>query len=83
MTVQEIINAISTDPTSDEALNALNGLVEENNSLRISNQDLTSQLAESRRAYIERFINGSSDNSASPGALLGDNKVSIESLFKS
>ena len=76
MTVQEIIDALAADPTSEEALTAVNELVSEN-------ERLTNELEASRKAYRERFLNG---NDPGPGGTEPEgaegNPATIESLFK-
>ena len=76
MTVQEIIDALAADPTSEEALTAVNELVSEN-------ERLTNDLAASRKAYRERFLKG---NDPGPGGTdpkgAEGNPATIESLFK-
>ena len=76
MTVQEIIDALAADPTSEEALTAVNELVSEN-------ERLTNELEASRKAYRERFLKG---NDPGPGGTEPEgaegNPATIESLFK-
>ena len=83
MTVQEIIDALAADPTSEEALTAVNELVSENERLTAANQTLTNDLAASRKAYRERFLKG---DEPGPGGIepkgAEGNPATIESLFK-
>ena len=76
MTVQEIIDALAADPTSEKALTAVNELVSEN-------ERLTNELEASRKAYRERFLKG---NDPGPGGTepkgAEGNPATIESLFK-
>ena len=76
MTVQEIIDALAADPTSEEALTAVNQLVSEN-------ERLTNELEASRKAYRERFLKG---NDPGPGGTepkgAEGNPATIDSLFK-
>ena len=76
MTVQEIIDALAADPTSEEALTAVNELVSEN-------ERLTNDLAASRKAYRERFLKGDGPGpgGTDPKGAEG-NPATIESLFK-
>ena len=76
MTVQEIIDALAADPTSEEALNAVNELVSEN-------ERLTNELEASRKAYRERFLKGDEPGpgGTEPKGAEG-NPATIESLFK-
>lgn len=76
MTVQEIIDALAADPTSEEALTAVNELVSEN-------ERLTNDLAASRKAYRERFLKGDEPGpgGTDPKGAEG-NPATIESLFK-
>lgn len=83
MTVQEIIDALASDPTSETALTAINELVSENERLTASNQTLTNDLAASRKAYRERFLKGEDPGKGGtepPGS--ENNPATIESLFK-
>ena len=81
MTAQEIIDALAADPTSEAALTAVNELVSQNDALTQQNQQLTNDLAASRRAYRERFLNGEDPaNGGDPNRSCG--AVTIESLFK-
>ena len=83
MTVQEIIDALAADPTSEEALTAVNELVSENERLTAANQTLTNDLAASRKAYRERFLKGDDPGpgGTDPKGAEG-NPATIESLFK-
>ena len=83
MTVQEIIDALAADPTSEEALTAVNELVSENERLTAVNQTLTNDLAASRKAYRERFLKGNDPGTGGtdPEGAEG-NPATIESLFK-
>ena len=76
MTVQEIIDALAADPTSEEALTAVNQLVSEN-------ERLTNELESSRKAYRERFLKGDDPGpgGTDPKGAEG-NPATIESLFK-
>lgn len=76
MTVQEIIDALAADPTSEEALTAVNELVSEN-------ERLTNELEASRKAYRERFLKGDEPGpgGTEPKGAEG-NPATIESLFK-
>lgn len=76
MTVQEIIDALAADPTSEEALTAVNELVSEN-------ERLTNELEASRKAYRERFLKGDEPGpgGTEPKGAEG-NQATIESLFK-
>lgn len=76
MTVQEIIDALAADPTSEAALTAVNELVSEN-------ERLTNELAVSRKAYRERFLKGDDPGpgGTDPKGAEG-NPATIESLFK-
>lgn len=76
MTAQEIIDALAADPTSDEALTAVNELVSEN-------ERLTNELEASRKAYRERFLKGDEPGpgGTEPKGAEG-NPATIESLFK-
>ena len=76
MTVQEIIDALAADPTSEEALTAVNELVSEN-------ERLTNELEASRKAYRERFLRGDEPGpgGTEPKGAEG-NPATIESLFK-
>ena len=76
-------DALAADPTSEEALTAVNELVSENERLTAANQTLTNDLAASRKAYRERFLKG---NDPGPGGTDPEgaegNPATIESLFK-
>ena len=76
MTVQEIIDALAADPTSEEALTAVNELISEN-------ERLTNELEASRKAYRERFLKGDEPGpgGTEPKGAEG-NPATIESLFK-
>ena len=76
MTVQEIIDALAADPTSEEALTAVNELVSEN-------ERLTNEVEDSRKAYRERFLKGDDPGpgGTEPKGAEG-NPATIESLFK-
>ena len=76
MTVQEIIDALAADPTSEEALTAVNELVSEN-------QRLTNELEASRKAYRERFLKGDEPGpgGTEPKGAEG-NPATLEPLFK-
>ena len=76
MTVQEIIDALAADPTSEEALTAVNELVSEN-------ERLTNELEASRKAYRERFLKGDEPGpgGTEPKGAEG-NPATIDSLFK-
>ena len=76
MTVQEIIDALAADPTSEEALTAVNELVSEN-------ERLTNELDASSKAYRERFLKGDEPGpgGTEPKGAEG-NPATIESLFK-
>ena len=76
MTVQEIIDALAADPTSEAALTAVNELVSEH-------ERLTNDLAASRKAYRERFLKGDEPGpgGTDPKGAEG-NPATIESLFK-
>lgn len=74
MTAQEIIDALAADPTSEAALTAINELVSQN-------EMLTNDLAASRKAYRERFLNGE-DPGNGGGSNRSGGAVTIESLFK-
>lgn len=81
MTAQEIIDALAADPTSEAALTAVNELVSQNDALTQQNQQLTNDLAASRKAYRERFLSGEDPaNGGVPNRTGG--AVTIESLFK-
>lgn len=82
MTAQEIIDALAADPTSEEALAAVNELVSQNDTLTQQNQQLTNELAASRKAYRERFLSGDDPNMGGNRQLNDDGSVTIESLFK-
>lgn len=82
MTAQEIIDALAADPTSEEALGAVNELVSQNDTLTQQNQQLTNELAASRKAYRERFLSGDDPNMGGNRQLNDDGSVTIESLFK-
>lgn len=76
MTVQEIIDALAADPTSEEALTAVNELVSEN-------ERLTNELEASRKAYRERFLKGDDPGPGGTEPKGADgNPATIESLFK-
>lgn len=82
MTAQEIIDALAADPTSEEALAAVNELVSQNDTLTQQNQQLTNDLAASRKAYRERFLNGDDPNMGGNRQFNDGGSVTIESLFK-
>lgn len=82
MTAQEIIDALAADPTSEEALAAVNELVSQNDTLTQQNKKLTNDLAASRKAYRERFLNGDDPNMGGNRHLNDGGSVTIESLFK-
>ena len=75
MTVQEIIDALAADPTSEEALTAVNELVSEN-------ERLTNELEASRKAYRERFLKGDEPGPGGTEPKGAEGKpATIESLF--
>lgn len=80
MTAQEIIDALAADPTSEAALTAVNELVSQNDALTQQNEQLTNDLAASRKAYRERFLNG--EDPGNGGSNRSGGAVTIESLFK-
>lgn len=84
MNLQEIIDAITSDPTSDEALTAIRDMASQNERLTADNERLTNELTatktnleNSRKAYRERFMQG-------PEAPYQqeEGKPTISSLFK-
>lgn len=84
MNLQEIIDAITADPTSDEALTAIRDMASQNERLTADNERLTNELTStktdlenSRKAYRERFMQGPEH---SPEQAEG--RPAISSLFK-
>ena len=84
MNLQEIIDAITADPTSDEALTAIRDMASQNERLTADNERLTNELTStktdlenSRKAYRERFMQ---DPEASSQQAEG--RPAISSLFK-
>ena len=84
MNLQEIIDAITADPTSDEALTAIRDMASQNERLTADNERLTNELTStktdlenSRKAYRERFMQGPE---SSPEQAEG--RSAISSLFK-
>ena len=65
MNLQEIIDAITANPTSDEALTAIRDMASQNERLTADNERLTNELTStktdlenSRKANRERFMQG-------------------------
>lgn len=84
MNLQEIIDAITADPTSDEALTAIRDMASQNERLTADNERLTNELTStktdlenSRKAYRERFMQG--PEAASQQV---EGRSTISSLFK-
>ena len=84
MNLQEIIDAITADPTSDEALTAIRDMASQNERLTADNERLTNELTStktdlenSRKAYRERFMQGHED-----GSQQAEGRPAISSLFK-
>ena len=84
MNLQEIIDAITADPTSDEALTAIRDMASQNERLTADNERLTNELTStktdlenSRKAYRERFMQGP-EASSQPA----EGRPAISSLFK-
>ena len=84
MNLQEIIDAITADPTSDEALTAIRDMASQNERLTADNERLTNELTStktdlenSRKAYRERFMQG-----PDPGSEQSEGRPAISSLFK-
>ena len=84
MNLQEIIDAITADPTSDEALTAIRDMASQNERLTADNERLTNELTStktdlenSRKAYRERFMQG-----PEAGSTQAEGKSAISSLFK-
>ena len=84
MNLQEIIDAITADPTSDEALTAIRDMASQNERLTADNERLTNELTStktdlenSRKAYRERFMQG-----PKPSPEQAEGRPAISSLFK-
>ena len=84
MNLQEIIDAITADPTSDEALTAIRDMASQNERLTADNERLTNELTStktdlenSRKAYRERFMQG-----PDPSSEQSEGRSAISSLFK-
>lgn len=84
MNLQEIIDAITADPTSDEALTAIRDMASQNERLTADNERLTNELTStktdlenSRKAYRERFMQG-----PAPSPEQAEGRPAISSLFK-
>lgn len=84
MNLQEIIDAITADPTSDEALTAIRDMASQNERLTADNERLTNELTStktdlenSRKAYRERFMQG-----PEPSHEQAEGRPAISSLFK-
>ena len=84
MNLQETIDAITADPTSDEALTAIRDMASQNERLTADNERLTNELTttktdleNSRKAYRERFMQGPEFKYQQE-----DGKPTISSLFK-
>ena len=84
MNLQEIIDAITADPTSDEALTAIRDMASQNERLTADNERLTNELTStktdlenSRKAYRERFMQG-----PEPNPEQAEGRSAISSLFK-
>lgn len=84
MNLQEIIDAITADPTSDEALTAIRDMASQNERLTADNERLTNELTStktdlenSRKAYRERFMQG-----PEAGPQQAEGRPAISSLFK-
>lgn len=84
MNLQEIIDAITADPTSDEALTAIRDMASQNERLTADNERLTNELTStktdlenSRKAYRERFMQG-----PDPSPEQAEGRSAISSLFK-
>ena len=84
MNLQEIIDAITADPTSDEALTAIRDMASQNERLTADNERLTNELTStktdlenSRKAYRERFMQG-----PEAGPQQAEGTSAISSLFK-
>ena len=84
MNLQEIIDAITADPTSDEALTAIRDMASQNERLTADNERLTNELTStktdlenSRKAYRERFMQG-----PEPNPEQSEGRPAISSLFK-
>ena len=84
MNLQEIIDAITADPTSDEALTAIRDMASQNERLTADNERLTNELTStktdlenSRKAYRERFMQG-----PEAGSQQTEGRPAISSLFK-
>lgn len=84
MNLQEIIDAITADPTSDEALTAIRDMASQNERLTADNERLTNELTStktdlenSRKAYRERFMQG-----PGPSPEQAEGRPAISSLFK-
>ena len=84
MNLQEIIDAITADPTSDEALTAIRDMASQNERLTADNERLTNELTStktdlenSRKAYRERFMQG-----PEPIPEQAEGRPAISSLFK-
>ena len=84
MNLQEIIDAITADPTSDEALTAIRDMASQNERLTADNERLTNELTStktdlenSRKAYRERFMQGPEASSQQV-----EGRLAISSLFK-
>ena len=84
MNLQEIIDAITADPTSDEALTAIRDMASQNERLTADNERLTNELTStktdlenSRKAYRERFMQGPEVSSQQ-----AEGRPAISSLFK-
>ena len=84
MNLQEIIDAITADPTSDEALTAIRDMASQNERLTADNERLTNELTftktdleNSRKAYRERCMHGPEASSQQ-----AEGRPAISSLFK-
>ena len=84
MNLQEIIDAITANPTSDEALTAIRDMASQNERLTADNERLTNELTStktdlenSRKAYRERFMQG-----PDPSSEQSEGRHAISSLFK-
>ena len=77
MNLQEIIDAITADPTSDEALTAIRDMASQNERLTNELTSTKTDLENSRKAYRERFMQGPEASSQQ-----AEGRPAISSLFK-